>query len=187
MLPWSETRDSQVTTFLQHDRCTGNDVRLTPPDVLNALGGWGSFDLDPCAAPEPRPWSTAQRHITLPDDGLAVPWEGHVWCNPPYSTAAPWAARLSAHGLGVLLVFARTGSGWYQDHVLRSPTVSGVLFLRGRLQFRDAQGRLVKTKRGVISNAGAPSCLVAYDRPGEPQWSLTRLALCGLEGVLVQR
>src|SRR5437867_202275 len=48
------------------------DVWLTPPHILAALG---PFDLDPCAAPEPRPWPTAERHIALPDDGLAADWD----------------------------------------------------------------------------------------------------------------
>lgn len=46
---------------------------LTPREIINALG---PFDLDPCAAPSPRPWSTAMIHVELPDDGLAIPWGG---------------------------------------------------------------------------------------------------------------
>lgn len=43
---------------------------LTPPSILTALD---PFDLDPCAAPEPRPWPTADRHITRSEDGLTAP------------------------------------------------------------------------------------------------------------------
>jgi len=57
------------------------DTWLTPPAILAELG---TFDLDPCAAPSPRPWATATRHIESPDDGLVLPWEGRVWLNPPY-------------------------------------------------------------------------------------------------------
>jgi hypothetical protein len=49
---------------------------LTPVHILQALG---PFDLDPCAAPSPRPWSTAKFHIELPEDGLAASWYGN-WC-----------------------------------------------------------------------------------------------------------
>jgi hypothetical protein len=38
---------------------------LTPPSILAALG---PFDLDPCAAPEPRPWPTAAVHWTREDN-----------------------------------------------------------------------------------------------------------------------
>jgi hypothetical protein len=50
---------------------------LTPEPIVRALG---PFDLDPCAAPSPRPWDTAKFHIELPKDGLAADWSG-PWCN----------------------------------------------------------------------------------------------------------
>lgn len=62
-----------------HQKNGGHDEWLTPPEILRALG---EFDLDPCA-PVVRPWETAARHYTVQDDGLALPWEGRVWCNPP--------------------------------------------------------------------------------------------------------
>ena len=58
-------------------------VWLTPPAIIEPLG---PFDLDPCAAPSPRPWPTAARHIELPEDGLTAEWHGRVWCNPPFGT-----------------------------------------------------------------------------------------------------
>ena len=83
-------------------------VWLTPPDIISKLG---PFDLDPCAAPEPRPWSTALHHIALPEDGLTAEWRGNVWLNPPYgppTVITPWMQRLAKHGNGIALVFART-------------------------------------------------------------------------------
>lgn len=92
-----------------------SDVWLTPPAILAALG---PFDLDPCAAPEPRPWPTADRHISLPENGLLTPWSGRVWLNPPYSREArQWIARLAEHGTGTALVFARTEAAWFVRHV----------------------------------------------------------------------
>lgn len=96
---------------------------LTPPHITNALG---AFDLDPCAAPSPRPWPTAARHIELPEDGLAADWDGRVWLNPPYSFAAwKWLAKLAEHGRGTALVFARTETAGFVSEVLgeghRSP------------------------------------------------------------------
>jgi hypothetical protein len=74
----------------------GSTVWLTPPAIIDALGGWQSFDLDPCAAPEPRPWQTAQHMNARTDaNGLAIRWTGRVWLNPPY-TSAELAAGLGA-------------------------------------------------------------------------------------------
>ena len=81
-----------------------SDTWLTPPDVLAALG---TFDLDPCC-PADMPWRTAARHITPAEDGLAQPWAGRVWLNPPYSRGViQWMAKLAQHGDGIALVFAR--------------------------------------------------------------------------------
>ena len=70
---------------------------FTPPAIIEALGGAGSFDLDPCSHID-RPWPTARRHLTIEDNSLIVPWDGRVFLNPPYTTAliARFMARLAA-------------------------------------------------------------------------------------------
>lgn len=147
----------------------GTDTWLTPPHILDALG---AFDLDPCAAPEPRPWPTAEFHYTLPTDGLAEAWFGRVWLNPPYSReAVKWLRKLVDHGTGTALVFARTETSWFIETVWRQ--ASAILFLHGRLHFHHADGTRAP------ANAGAPSCLVAYS-----QDDAGVLATCGLEGTL---
>jgi hypothetical protein len=74
------------------------DVWLTPPAIIEALGGASSFDLDPCASSD-RPWPTARRHYTVEDNGLILPWFGRVWMNPPYSNPliARFMGRMAAH------------------------------------------------------------------------------------------
>lgn len=127
-------------------------VWLTPPEILSALG---PFDLDPCAAPSPRPWPTAARHIELPKDGLTAEWSGRVWCNPPFgSQTGAWLKRMAAHFNGIALVFARTDTAMFRDHVWRR--ASGVLFLEGRPKFYRPDGTQAK------GNSGGPICLVAY-------------------------
>ncbi|SNS58314.1 phage N-6-adenine-methyltransferase [Rhodococcoides kyotonense] len=122
---------------------------LTPRFVLDALG---EFDLDPCGAPN---WPTAQRHIILPEDGLAAPWSGRVWLNPPYGNeAAVWLEKLAEHGRGLALIFARTETQWFVSEVWEKATA--VLFLHGRIRFHRADGSVPD------STSGAPSCLVAY-------------------------
>jgi len=148
----------------------GSDIWLTPRHILDALG---PFDLDPCSAPDPELWPTAERHITLPDDGLAAAWSGRVWCNPPYGQQVwNWLRRLADHGEGTALIFARTETQGFVDVVWRRATA--VLFLHGRLHFHHSDG----ARAGA--NAGAPSCLVAYGRR-----DADLLAASGLEGTYV--
>ena len=135
----------------QHDKTIGAEAWLTPPWIIEALG---PFDLDPCAAPEPRPWPTAARHFTEKEDGLALPWEGRVWLNPPYGQKTGlWLARLAKHGRGTALVFARTDTAWFHEIAREA---SALLFIRGRLRFHLPDGATAK------SSAGAPSLLIAF-------------------------
>lgn len=129
------------------------DEWLTPPEIIQALG---QFDLDPCApADGRRPWDMAARHYSVESNGLAMPWKGRVWCNPPYGLeAARWLERLADHGDGVALIFARTETAMFFEQVWDK--AHAVLFLRGRLHFHHVDGRR------AAANAGAPSVLVAY-------------------------
>lgn len=122
---------------------------LTPPHIHQALG---QFDLDPCAAPD---WPTAQRHIILPEDGLAADWAGRVWLNPPYGKECwTWLDKLAAHGHGTALIFARTETAGFVEQVWNKATA--VKFLHGRLHFHYPDGTRAP------ANSGAPSVLVAY-------------------------
>ena len=135
-----------------HGRATTTDTWLTPKFILDALG---EFDMDPCAAPEPRPWPTATTMVTLPDNGLACEWKGRVWMNPPYGTKTHlWLARLAAHGSGTALIFARTETDMFFEHVWQKATA--LLFLRGRLTFCYPAGNRAP------HNSGGPSVLCAY-------------------------
>lgn len=127
---------------------------LTPRGIVASLG---PFDLDPCAAPEPRPWATAGAHYTWPrHDGLAMPWWGRVWLNPPYgpSEIGKWLLKMRDHGRGTALIFARTETEAFRDGVWRA--ADALLFLEGRLHFHYPDGSRAK------QNGGAPSVLVAY-------------------------
>ena len=152
-----------------------SDEWLTPPRIIAALGGPEAFDLDPCAAPEPRPWPTARRHIIRAEDGLAQPWAGTVWLNPPYgrkSTIGPWMRRLVEHGDGIALIFARTETEVFFETVWRA--ADAVLFLEGRLFFFRPDGTEAE------HNGGAPSVLCAYG----PR-AAALLGGCGIRGALL--
>lgn len=135
-----------------HSARSKTDEWLTPPGVLRALG---PFDLDPCS-PVARPWPTAREHYTVLDNGLIRPWFGRVWLNPPYSTEllGRFMARMSAHGRGTALIFARTETDAFFRFVWES--ASALLFIRGRLNFHHVSGE----RAG--KNSGAPSVLCAY-------------------------
>jgi hypothetical protein len=176
---------------------------LTPPHVLAALGGAETFDFDPCAAPETRPWPTALRmNSHLDGDGLSIAWEGRVLLNPPYTSAelGAWLKRLADHGRGTALIFARTETAAFAEQVWER--ASGLLFLTGRLHFHRTLAlepdRCLSVDHdyavydGVTkaeaciwcgrakANAGAPSVLCAYGVD-----DMDRLAACTLEGAFV--
>ena len=152
-----------------HSPVSLKDEWLTPPGIIQALG---TFDLDPCA-PIKRPWDTAANHYTIMDDGLSKPWHGRVYCNPPYGLeTAKWLARCADHGDAVALIFARTETAMFFEHVWRK--ASAVLFIEGRLHFHHVTGERAK------ANSGAPSVLVAY---GEN--NIDALINSGIRGYLI--
>jgi hypothetical protein len=126
-----------------------NDEWLTPPEIIKALG---DFDLDPCA-PAVRPWDMAKRHFWA--EGLDMPWEGRVWCNPPFGReAVKWLRKLATHGDGIGLVPARTETAMFYECVW--PLADAVCFIKGRPHFHYVNGDR------AAANSGAPICLVAY-------------------------
>lgn len=152
----------------------GTTTWLTPQPIIDALGGWQSFDLDPCAAPPPQPWRTAlEMNPEEVADGLSLVWWGRVWLNPPYGAeVGAWLKRLAEHKQGTALIFARTETDSFHRHVWER--AAGLLFLEGRLHFHYPDGKRAKF------NGGAPSVLCAY---GEED--LARLADCQLGGAFV--
>lgn len=154
--------DEQV----KHVRTTGmgghqsanmlKDEWLTPPQIIQALGGCDGFDLDPCSPINP-PWPTARQHLTITDNGLTSEWHGRIWLNPPYGgpkIVGPWMRRMAVHAKGTALIFARTETALFFETVWQQATA--VLFLKGRLHFHHIDGSRAE------ANAGAPSVLIAY-------------------------
>lgn len=149
------------------------DVWLTPPSILESVGGWENFDLDPAAA-ENQPWPTARQHYTERDNGLMLPWHGRVWLNPPYSRGiiGRFMGRMAAHGNGIAMVFARSETEFFHRHVW--PAADAIFFFEGRVNFYRADG----TEAAV--DGGAPSVLIGYGAD-----NADCLAGCGLPGAFV--
>jgi hypothetical protein len=107
----------------------------TPPELFEAVGL--RFDLDPCSPPGGLPWAPIKRWYTRTDDGLARPWRGRVWLNPPYGRGIEhWMKRLTAHGNGIALVHSRTGTVWWREALAGA---TAVCFVAGRVRFVDGR------------------------------------------------
>jgi DNA N-6-adenine-methyltransferase (Dam) len=125
---------------------------LTPLWVLRPLG---DFDIDPCAS-QTQPWKTAETQFTIKDDGLSRDWHGRVWCNPPYGDKAEkFLKRMSEHGDGIVLIFARTETKAFQKYCFGR--ADGMLFLDKRVQFCLPDGTL--PKKGGGRSAKRADCL----------------------------
>jgi hypothetical protein len=134
-----------------HQKNGGHDEWLTPPEIVKALG---EFDLDPCS-PVVRPWDTAAQHYDKTHDGLAQPWHGRVWLNPPFGReAVKWLRRMVNHGNGIALIPARTETAMFYECVWNR--AHAVCFMKGRPHFHYVDGRRAP------ANSGAPICLAAY-------------------------
>lgn len=129
-----------------------NDEWLTPPELVESLGG---FDLDPCQPIKP-PFFHARNGFNINDDGFAQDWTEYnrVWCNPPYGRETfKWLDKLEQHGNGIALIFARTETIGF--HASIWDKADAVFFFKGRLRFHYVTG-----EKGGAANA--PSCLVIY-------------------------
>lgn len=125
---------------------------LTPPDLVKKLG---DFDLDPCTPVNP-PFVHAKTNFNINDDGLQKQWFGRVYMNPPYGKGMEkWMEKLKIHGNGIALIFARTETKCFFNHIWND--AHAVLFVKGRIKFYNTDGEQKGTP-------GAPSILIAYGK-----------------------
>lgn len=158
--------------YSTNQRQGSTNTWLTPRSILDALG---EFDLDPCATISMPEWVGAKTFLTENENGMERAWTGRVFMNPPYGRSwakvykiDDWMNKLSTHGNGIALVFARMDTRWWNKHVWSR--ADAVLFLHKRVCFCDEQGR--PSGAGIMTSA-----LVAY---GEN--NATVLKDCTLKG-----
>ncbi len=115
-----------------------------------ALGG--RIDLDPCAArPELDTIRAETAYLYPARDGLALPWFGAVYCNPPYDRRGVRAfaskALREVHQLDALaiLVPAFPSSRWWRD---LARAADEVIFLPTRINFIDGSPNPGRTTSG---------------------------------------
>lgn len=110
-----------------------------------AMGG--QIDLDPASSTIANQTVKAATYYTVRDNGLARPWFGKVWCNPPYGRQAPrfvqrfveefTAGRVE---MGVLLLGSHhLQTRWFRPMAALSPIRCEP---PGRLRFTDETGKL---------------------------------------------
>lgn len=126
----------------------------TPRWLFDRLDQAFHFTLDPCSTDAN---AKCLGHFTIRDNGLALPWRGNVFVNPPYGREiGDWVGKChhehEAGGANVmLLVPSRTDTAWFHDHIYG---IASIRFLRGRLKF-EVDG----VPQG---SAPFPSMLVGY-------------------------
>lgn len=123
--------------LLQSAKTGGKDEHFTPAVVLDRVRRIAPIALDPCTS-EDNPCAAA-RFYTERDNGLLQPWESLTYCNPPYSDAKTWAAKMAteaAMGVSIVaLVAARPDTKWWRT---MWDACDVMAFWRGRLTFGDA-------------------------------------------------
>lgn len=154
--PQSMAAVSSHKTYSGHPElgaAVDGDTWLTPLFILSQLG---PFDLDPCATPLNRGW-VAPRQYTQEDDGLANPWAGRVFMNPPFSNTAQWLRKHATHGAGISLVPASVESQVWREVVWTG--ARGILLLHGRTRFSNPDGSATRNRplRSIALIAWSPA------------------------------
>ena len=121
-----------------------DDEWYTPPTIVEACRvALGAIDLDPASCEVAQREVKAARYFTADDDGLAQPWAGRVFLNPPYSvkTKRAFLARLAesyqagAVTAAVAVLNVDLTPSWFEP--LR-PLYAAKATIRGRVNFYKA-------------------------------------------------
>ncbi len=99
-----------------------NDERYTLDADLEKilqLANLEAFDLDVAACEESH---KAPAYYSVAENGLAQPWFGRVFCNPPYSNIADWVRKAwyewpRCERIVMLIPANRTDQPWFQQLV----------------------------------------------------------------------
>ena len=146
----------------------------TPEDLFKHLSDEvGGFDLDAAASDENH---LVEHYFTLKDNSLFQPWQGVVWCNPPYNNAARFMEKavneVNAKRASIvwLLVPVRSCTKWFHEIIM--PNATEIRLIKGRLKFGGPH---------QIGAAPFPSMLVRFG--GEP--AMPRIVAADRQGMVL--
>ena len=88
--------------FTAYVQAKESDEHYTPKYLFDALGL--EFDIDVAAPIGGPPFTPCKTWYDTQTDGLASPWHGLVFMNPPYSAMTPWVHKWLEHGNGIALL-----------------------------------------------------------------------------------
>ena len=125
---------------------TGVPEWYTPGFIIDAARDvLGAIDLDPASSEIANRTVQAAHYFTVDEDGLAQPWKGRVFMNPPYTTGLVdrFAAKLlDEHRLGnvpaaIVLTNNSTDTEWWQA---LAGEATALCFPAGRVRFLAPDG-----------------------------------------------
>lgn len=129
-----------------------SDEYATPRSVVEPLAeAVGGFDLDPASGAEPQPH--AAETYTEQDDGLAQPWFGTVWLNPPFSKKEAFVEKARQEVLDgraelvIVLLPVDVSTDLFQNQIASADVLC---FRDKRLSFDGGGGRNRNPNFGVL-------------------------------------
>lgn len=145
-----------------------HDHWLTPLNIIHSLG---EFDLDP-AGKKQHPTAKTIYDLEYNEDGLILPWNDRIFCNPPYSNWPLFLKKLSEHNNGIALIFARIETQGFFNYVWYK--ADSILFIKRRIKFLRLDG-------SKSSGSTCGSVLIAYGKDNS-----IKLKESGIEGKFIQ-